>query len=381
MQPLGEQGTIDRLLQNVMTLFSAQHIRVVARNLVLPISFILPIAILYIREPQSFEEIWQGRAPYFIFLWLFFLEFVLGAGKLPKNVLGAKWARTIIALVLLAIPIGYAIDVSYFGFQSYVNFLADFGKLAGVPYKDFPQLPLLRNWALSVEYLFFTVIFIVSIMLVYGIKGLKRFPISLFMIALIGSVYMIDTFYPYGTLAMFQNLVQPTAASTTFFLNLMGYKASWYNTVGYAYPNSLDTILMVSGGRYYVPPILLYWPCAGIQSLAIYTVAILLFIRGAGFSLKKKIVYFAVGAVGTFFVNVLRIVSIVVIGLNSGPKALDEFHRYYGELYFIAWIILYPLAIIYGRNALTKLFKLILRATTRLYKEILTLIQRIKNFK
>ena len=379
MRPLGENITKNGSLQSIMKLFSARVMGVEVKKFVLPVSFILPIAILYISESPTFEEVWKGRAPYLIFLWLFFLELVLGVGKLPKNMLGTKRARTIIALVLLAIPIGYAIDVSCFGFSSYVNFLSDFGKLVGVPYKAYPELNPLYYWALSVEYLFFTVIFIASILVVYGIKGLTRFPISLFMIAMIGSAYMIDTFYPYGTLAMFQNLVQPTAASTTFFLNLMGYKASWHNTVGKY--NSVDTILLVSGGRYYVPPILLYWPCAGIQSLFIYTFAILLFIRGAGFSLKRKIICFAVGAVGTFFVNVLRIVSIIVIGLNSGPAAFDEFHRYYGEFYFIAWILLYPLAIIYGRSALTKLFKLVLRAATRLYKEILTLIQRMKTSK
>jgi len=378
---LGEQNTEEGLLQRIMEPLSSRQIRVAAKNFVLPVSFILPIAILYISESPTFEEVWKGRAPYLIFLWLFFLEFVLGVGKLPKNMIGTRRVRTIIALCLLAIPIGYAIGVSLFGFSSYVNFLSDFGKFVGVPYAvpEYKSLNLPFYWALSVEYLFFTVIFVASIVLVYGSKGLNRFPVSLFMIAMIGSAYMIDTFYPYGTLAMFQNLVEPTASSTTFFLNLMGYKASWYNTV--ESPYGVKTILKVSGGRYYIGDIHLYWPCAGIQSLFIYTFAILLFIRGAGFSLKRKIIYFAVGAVGTFFVNVLRIVSIIVIGLNSGPAAFDEFHRYYGEFYFIAWILLYPLAIIYGRSALTKLFKLVLRAATRLYKEILTLIQRMKTSK
>jgi len=65
-----------------------------------------------------------------------------------------------------------------------------------------------------------------------------------------------------------------------------------------------------------------------------------------------------VGAVGTFIVNVLRIVSIYIIGLNSGAEAATAFHSYYGELYFIAWILIYFFAIIYGPKILTKLRKI-----------------------
>ncbi len=67
------------------------------------------------------------------------------------------------------------------------------------------------------------------------------------------------------------------------------------------------------------------------------------------------LVIFAVGAVGTFFVNVLRIVSICTLWVNVGPEAAQMFHTYYGELYFIVWIMLYLSAIFFGPKILTKL--------------------------
>ena len=62
-----------------------------------------------------------------------------------------------------------------------------------------------------------------------------------------------------------------------------------------------------------------------------------------------------IGAVGTFMVNVLRIVTICIIGTNIGEEAMNLFHSYFGELFFIAWIMTYPLTIINSRTIWVKL--------------------------
>ena len=90
-----------------------------------------------------------------------------------------------------------------------------------------------------------------------------------------------------------------------------------------------------------LPPLAIGWPCAGVHSLFIYTFVILLFIKDAAIPFKWKITCIAIGAVGTFIVNVLRIVSICIIGSTAGSEAAQLFHSYYGELYFVAWILAY----------------------------------------
>ena len=58
-----------------------------------------------------------------------------------------------------------------------------------------------------------------------------------------------------------------------------------------------------------------------------------------------------IGAVGTFIANILRIVTICIIGINSGPEAMTLFHNYYGELFLIAWIIIYvAILLLLGRR-------------------------------
>ena len=59
----------------------------------------------------------------------------------------------------------------------------------------------------------------------------------------------------------------------------------------------------------------------------------------------RKLVYFIIGLFGTFFVNVLRVMSILVIMLDSGSDAGMIFHNTYGEIYSVIWIFLYILLI------------------------------------
>jgi exosortase/archaeosortase family protein len=57
-------------------------------------------------------------------------------------------------------------------------------------------------------------------------------------------------------------------------------------------------------------------------------------------------VYFIFGLFGTYFVNVLRIYSILIVMMNYGDEAGRVFHNSYGELYFFTWIFLYILLIV-----------------------------------
>jgi exosortase/archaeosortase family protein len=90
------------------------------------------------------------------------------------------------------------------------------------------------------------------------------------------------------------------------------------------------------------------WPCAGIESLLIFTVVVLLFLKRMPISLKAKVGYFAVGAAVTYFINILRIVSIYQVALSGGDY--NFFHSTIGPLYAIPWIVLYPLVILGTQN-------------------------------
>ena len=315
-----------------------KKIREASTNLIIPLSFILPISMLYLSNPSSFELVWKGRAPYLIFLWLLFLELALAWKKLPNEPLR-------ITVIAITTAPTYLIGVFAFALNDEIM---ELGKLLGAPYLEHGQW-ILESWALSTEYVVLTICFVVSILLLYNVDSLKFFSVSMFFLGATSCFYMIDTFYPFGLLNTLQGGVPIIASLVVSVLNWMGYRAELLP------PSSQSlgmSILKVQG----LPkPIGIAWGCAGVQSLFIYTFVILLFIKGAGISLKRKIVYVAIGAIGTFFVNLLRIVSICIVGVHMGPDALSMFHEYYGELFFIAWIIAYVMVIIYGDRILTKL--------------------------
>ena len=86
------------------------------------------------------------------------------------------------------------------------------------------------------------------------------------------------------------------------------------------------------------------WPCAGIESLLIFTVVILLFLKRMPISLKAKAGYFIVGATVTYFINAFRIVGIYLVALDGGDTGY--FHNTIGPLLAIPWIVGYPLLIL-----------------------------------
>jgi exosortase/archaeosortase family protein len=86
------------------------------------------------------------------------------------------------------------------------------------------------------------------------------------------------------------------------------------------------------------------WPCAGIESLLIFSVVAILFLKRMPISWRGKVGYFALGAAVTYSINILRIVTIFTIGINGGD--VTPFHFYYGPLYSVSWIVAYPLIIL-----------------------------------
>jgi exosortase/archaeosortase family protein len=90
------------------------------------------------------------------------------------------------------------------------------------------------------------------------------------------------------------------------------------------------------------------WTCAGVESLLIYTVIILLFLRRTIIPWKHKLVYFVIGAAVTYFINSLRIATLMILGIEYGGNSSvwQNFHNYYAMLYSMTWIVCYPLMII-----------------------------------
>jgi len=136
-------------------------------------------------------------------------------------------------------------------------------------------------------------------------------------------------------------LALPTAACAATLLDLLGYAFTLSFSPGL---DSMPIIRTQAGGH--AVSIGIAWPCAGVHSLFLYTLIILLLFKKSNMSSFRKLLYFIVGAIGTYLVNVLRIITYFFIRINSGLTAAQTFHDTYGELLFVVWVLLYILLII-----------------------------------
>lgn len=328
---------------------------VVRRNIgvlltLLPIfSFAVPILILYFYQNvafppypsyyqpnmNSFEVTWKGRTFYLFFLWLAFLEVMMNWEKLQTHKVKEAWSiRTGAFILALSLPTIYVVISNFYGLN---RAIVDWTYAINIrPGCDW--MPL------SIEHLVLALLAPLAIWLLHGTSGLKNIMISPVFLAIIGTMYTVDNIYPNGSFTPFQILVPATATVAAGVLNLIGYQTRWSGEfLGTPILNASNSTGSATFG--------IAWPCSGIESLLIYSIVIVLFLKAVAIPWRHRIVYFVVGAIVTFFINILRIVTIFVIAINTGgwSAEVEQFHNYFGQLYSIIWITTYPLLIIGSR--------------------------------
>ncbi len=297
---------------------------------------------VYLNQTFSFEVTWKGRLFFLMFLWILVIEAALDWDKIvdfqPKR-------RRIIAisLILASIPMVYVLATNFFGLDLALlkmgrYSLAIHSSNADNTPSDFLHL----GWPLSLEYIVFTVFFTSAIWLAYKSKGLKIFSISFALLGGIGIAYMIDTIFPFGVFRPLQELALPTAATAAALFDVLGH------SVRLNYPIQLGESLLPSltvtmAGK--TASVSIAWACAGVQSLFLYVLIMAVFFKKTSISAFRKLSFFIIGLFGTFFVNVLRVYSIIVIMIQQGHDAGMAFHNTYGELYSFIWIFLFILSV------------------------------------
>lgn len=319
---------------------------------VLPlVAFAVPLAVLYLLNPmdtylnvsaqQSFELMWKGRTFQLFFIWLIALEFILSWETITSKINLQNKPRLAAYAVALLLPALYVLW----------EFSGLNGAIAGWSLQS--DVAFAGSMPLAIEYLVFSVIFLLTIFLSFGKKGLIGFVLPALFLALVGLLYTIDNVFPYGEFTPFQLLVPTTASLAAGVLNLMGYTT----IPGVEAATGMPTLDV--SGQLGTATFAIAWPCAGIESLLIFTAVALLFLKRMNLSWKAKFGFFAIGAAVTYFINILRIATIFTIGVQYGAysEQVNQFHYYYGPLYAMAWIVSYPLLIILCMFAWQKIRK------------------------
>jgi thaumarchaeosortase len=288
-------------------------------------------------EKFMFDLTWKGRMFYLFFIWLLLLESILDWEVIvEKQPTFQNRFRVLLACIFAAVPSVYILSVNFLGLN---QMILNLGQTLQIR-PDFIN----EHWPLSVEYLILISFFIFATWLAYGLYGLKSLSISLSLLAGIGVVYLFDTVWPFGTFKPMQLLAVPTAACAAALLDLLGYNVTLLYPV--SDPEYGTFPLMTVSNRGISVTRGVGWPCAGVHSLLLFTLITLVFFKKTTIGRERKIIFFLVGAAGTYLTNVFRIASFFTISINYGSDVGEVFHNSYGELYFIAWILLYFTTII-----------------------------------
>ena len=291
----------------------------------------------------SFDVTWKGRMFYLIFLWFLVIESATSwqkiADKKPTN-----FKIILASLICASIPMIYVLATSFLGLDLTILKIGHgFSNIPSVTASNNPSDFLHLQWPLSFEYLVFTVFFVSAVLLAYKPSGLKVFSISFALLGGVAAAYMLDTMFPFGVFRPMQEMTLPTAATAAALFDILGYNVMLTYPVRTA-DSLLPSLTVSMGGK--TASVAIAWACAGVQSLLLYVLVILIFFRRTSISPFRKLAYFIIGLFGTFFANVLRVFSIVVVMIQSGQEAGMVFHNSYGELYGFAWIFSFILLIV-----------------------------------
>jgi len=296
------------------------------------LSVAIPFAVLYSLDAASFDKAFNGRAYYLFFVWLVVLEFALDWDKYKSETSKMDVKRALAFGLALVLPTVYVVASNFFGFNATImDFFSSYGVVS----------PWLDNSPLAIEYMVFALLCALVFLFAYKLKGLADFSLSVALLGVVGAIHIINILYPYGGFTPFQFLVPTTARLSADVLNLMGFQTTLILNTANQMPTLIarDSTAMWGGQ--------IAWPCAGVESLLLYTIILLLFLKKSDIPRLQKIIYFAIGAAVTYFINILRVVTIYLIGLNNGD--VWTFHDYYAQFYSAAWIVAYPLIVIASR--------------------------------
>lgn len=111
-------------------------------------------------------------------------------------------------------------------------------------------------------------------------------------------------------------------------LTILGYKAG-----------VTSEYVVLSGSRPFIAEIV--WNCIGWQSLLFFVITTFVGLQGDKYTNFSKLKAILIGALGTFLVNIFRIVAVVLVAYHFGQFPASIIHDYGALLVVIMWLFFF----------------------------------------
>ena len=159
----------------------------------------------------------------------------------------------------------------------------------------------------------------------YGFKGLKQFTLPTVYLSILIVGYQLE--FAITEVAFLENFL---AHLITSILNVFGIVATA--------ENNLVTLNSIQGKSY---DLLVDASCTGIKGMLAYGSLAILMILDIEATYKRKLLWTAIGIIGTFMVNILRLLSIFLAAYLLEIDTALAIHTYLGYSLFIIWVLIY----------------------------------------
>ena len=277
-----------------------------------------PILFALVVFPDSFSLSWnQGRGGF-----LFALAFVVA--ELVGLKLNISTKRLLAVVPLAAITIAYLIGLEY-GLREYIE--------GGAEIYD---VQLIFSWTWMWDFIVMTAFMVATLFIFFGTKWIRISPAGPIFLGGSAVILSLDAFFPYDTLGPLQYVVPYLVQTNAWIIT----------TFDLGIATARDNLLFLRGDH---GPFVLqvFWPSAGVHSVIIYSLVMMAFLLKMNIQKNRKIVYFAIGILGTIGVNMIRIFSLSLFALKVSTNAVEfeEFHSVAGEIMFLPWLFIFLLIV------------------------------------
>ena len=309
--------------------------RISGRDLLLLFAAI-PVLFLFLIAPQTFELSWAGFGKLGrggLFFVLFFLGFDLL--DFPKTRIEWTQERGIATVLAVGVAVLYFVEVGLG--RELTEAIYGVGRALGAS-GDFSN-----SFLMAADYVADGIYLTLLTVVLFSPATIKRVVTPIVFSVGMLVFYLLDAFFPYGSLGPLQFWANFVVAGVALLARLFSLPIDGFT-------NHLN----ISGVHGYFR-LVVYWPSVGVQSILIYSVVMVVMAAKLQAPRVRKLIYMLIGIAGTVFLNVVRIFSIAYYGYayaTSGQE-LDAFHNAVGEVLFPIWIVVFLVLIIRIEDHLT----------------------------
>jgi thaumarchaeosortase len=207
------------------------------------------------------------------------------------------------------------------------------------------------SFLLAMDFVFYALYCLATTALLYSVRSIRLMTLPVIYLIGLGILDTMDAYFPENSLAFLQVWVYLIWNVVVFLLSLLGFHTNYDMTTAPLHLPSLilnGNQLFLWGYKGYVG-LAIYWPSSGVVSMIIYSLVIVVLMVKLDAPRPRKAIYAIIGAVGTYFVNVIRI-TLIVLYITYVSSDFQAFHASIGEVLFIVWIFIYLLAVIHYEN-------------------------------